>query len=74
VAHTFFADVSKSLPDCVFGFSNTGRWGYTDVRLTLRRTENSVPRSTESIVRERGGEAADDTELPLATPKDDWQE
>lgn len=52
--------------------SNTGRWGYTDVRLTLRRTANSVPRSTDTIKREGGRGAGEEKELPLATPRDEW--
>eukprot|EP00282_Hemiselmis_andersenii_P008610 CAMPEP_0114120464 /NCGR_PEP_ID=MMETSP0043_2-20121206/6661_1 /TAXON_ID=464988 /ORGANISM="Hemiselmis andersenii, Strain CCMP644" /LENGTH=222 /DNA_ID=CAMNT_0001213085 /DNA_START=8 /DNA_END=676 /DNA_ORIENTATION=- len=52
--------------------SNTGRWGYNDVRLTLRRTAQSVPRGTETINR---GDLIDGKKgAPLNKPKDDWEE
>ena len=51
--------------------SNTGRWGYTDVRMTLRRTDKSVPRArpqegTEDAASQRQGSVID-------KPKDAWE-
>lgn len=49
--------------------SNNGRWGYTDVRMTLRRTDKSIPRARQQAVE-------DVPEAPQGTvmdkPKDSW--
>ena len=37
--------------------SNTGRWGYSDCRLTLRRQDKSVPRARPEKSIEEVGEA-----------------
>ena len=56
--------------------SNSGRYGYKDVRLTFRRTEKSIPRSTETIKRVQAPdtEASSKPDLPLRTGRDAWEE
>ena len=50
---------------------NTGRYGYKDVRLTVRRTDNSVFRSTDTITRKPSAEDAE-LDLPLKVRPDPW--
>jgi hypothetical protein len=57
--------------------SNSGRYGYKDVRLTFRRTDKSVPRSTLTL--SRNAAAGDDdapppADLPVRTRPDQWDE
>ena len=52
--------------------SNSGRYGYKDVRLTFRRTEKSVPRSTETLKRSAPVDAAKQVDLPIQTRRDEW--
>jgi hypothetical protein len=54
--------------------SNSGRYGYKDVRLTFRRTEKSVARSTETIKRVQVPDASGEPDLPLRTGRDAWEE
>ncbi|EKX44587.1 hypothetical protein GUITHDRAFT_152906 [Guillardia theta CCMP2712] len=55
--------------------SNSGRYGYDDVRITVRRTDQSVPRSTTTIQRSSATEetASSSPDLPLKTPVDEWK-
>ena len=57
--------------------SNSGRYGYTDVRLTFRRTDKSVPRSTLTLTRSAAAaapEAPASAGLPVRTRKDEWEQ
>ena len=61
--------------------SNSGRYGYKDVRLTFRRTDKSVPRSTQTLSRGAAAAAAAEApppaDLPVRTPvrtrQDEWE-
>lgn len=52
--------------------SNTGRFGYKNVRLTLRRTEKSIPRSTETI-RRLEAITTEEPSVPVKNPRDGWE-
>jgi hypothetical protein len=50
--------------------SNTGRWGYSDCRLTLRRQDKSVPRARPEKSIEEVGEKKT---AVMNRPKDSWE-
>jgi hypothetical protein len=52
----------------------SGRYGYSDVRLTIRRTDKSVFRSTDTIVRKIDDDnSSGERDLPLKVRPDPWQ-
>jgi hypothetical protein len=63
------------LTPCGVFADRSGRYGYSDVRLTLRRTEKSVFRSTDTIVRKSNDDSSSgERDLPLKVRPDPWQE
>jgi hypothetical protein len=64
------------LTPCGVGADFSGRYGYSDVRLTLRRTDKSVFRSTDTIVRKTDDDnsSSGERDLPLKVRPDPWQE
>eukprot|EP00961_Rhodomonas_salina_P211140 2851352-Rhodomonas_salina.2 len=55
--------------------SNSGRWGYSDCRIVVRRTDKSVPRGSGTIRRRQEDEEdEEDGKMPIRMEKDDWRD